>query len=474
NMKQDKNTIRLGLLAPLTGLVAMYGQDIARAGQIAADLINESGGLLGRELEIIISDDGSLPETAVPAAKRLIQEDSCHAIIGNLLSNSRIAVSDQVSVPFRIPYLNFSFYEGSIFNRYFFNFAALPNQQIDKMIPYMAEHFGMKMYFAGNNYEWPRGSIDAAKSSLERMEGETVGEQYLSIGVSEDEVNWVLDGVARSGADVFVPYFAGLDQLLMLNKFYERGLKNHMAVVMGHYDEIMVSYLAPEIRQGLYSSNTYFMSIDTEENVQFLKRLNEYPGVTGVWPNGNGTLTNFSEATYNCVMAFAEAVSRVETTASEQLVGALESIHFRGPQGEIIMDSDTHHAHVNSYLSRCNHLGQFEIVKGFGCIAPEIPTRYKDSFRIQKRNLHKPSPNDASLFAREVAQFQRQQDDVKKILDVANMAILATDSSGTIIAANRVTVELFGYTENELVGMPMRLLVPPHQRQHHDRLVEGF
>ena len=472
--QSETGAIRLGLLAPLTGLVSMYGQDIARAGQIAAHLINESGGLLGRELEIIISDDGSLPESAVPAARRLVLKEGCHAIIGNLLSNSRIAVADQVSVPLRIPYLNFSFYEGSIFNRYFFHFAALPNQQIDQMIPYMAEQFGMKMYFAGNNYEWPRGSIDAAKLSLERMGGETVGEQYLSLGVSEDEIEWVLDGVSRSGADVFVPYFAGSDQLLMLNKFYERGLKNHMAVVMGHYDEVMVSHLTPEVRQGLYSSNTYFMSVDTEENAGFLKRLKQYPGVDGIWPNGNGTLTNFGEATYDCVMAFANAVLKAGATSSEELVEALESLRIRGPQGEIIMDSDTHHAHVNCYLSICNHDGSFTIVEDFGCIAPDIPSRYRDLFAVRKSKVRAPSPGKASLSAGVPAQFQEQQNDTKKILDVVDMAILAMDSSGIITAANRGTAELFGYTEDELVGMPMRLLVPPHLRQRHDKLLKEF
>jgi diguanylate cyclase (GGDEF)-like protein/PAS domain S-box-containing protein len=474
-MNRNKTAaIRLGLLAPLTGLVSIYAEDIARAGQIATNVINESGGLLGRELELVVADDGSLPESAVPAANRLVREDGCQAIIGNLLSNSRIAVADQVSVPLRIPYLNFSFYEGSIFNRYFFHFAALPNQQIDKMIPYMAEHFGMKMYFAGNNYEWPRGSIDAAKRSLERMGGETVGEQYLSLGVSEEEVEWVLDGVARSGADVFVPYFAGFDQLLILNKFYERGLKDHMAVVMGHYDEVMVSHLKPEVRQGLYSSNTYFMSVDTEENAAFIKRLKRYPGVDGIWPNGNGTLTNFGEATYNCVMAFAYAVRTAETISSEELVDALESLRLHGPQGEIIMDSDTHHAYVNCYLSICNHDGSFTIVEDFGCIAPDIPSRYRDLFAARKSKVHSRSPGGVSRLVREAARFQDRQNDIKRILDVADMAILAADSSGIITVANRGSAELFGYTEDELVGMPMRLLVPPHLRQRHDKLVKGF
>lgn len=129
--------IRLGLMPPLTGLVDMYGPEIVWAARIACAEINAHGGVLGQPLELVIEDDGSLPQTAVPAALRLVKEHGCTALIGNLLSSSRIAVADQIAGPMRIPFLNFSFYEGSINNRYFFHFAALPNQQIDKMIPSM-------------------------------------------------------------------------------------------------------------------------------------------------------------------------------------------------------------------------------------------------------------------------------------------------------------------------------------------------
>ncbi len=129
------NKIRLGLMPPLSGIVHLYGTEISNAGLLACHEINEAGGVLGRELELVIIDDGSLPETAVPAAERLIRDFGCSAIIGNLLSNSRISVSNFVSEPLKVPYLNFSFYEGSISGKYFFHFAALPNQQIDLVIP---------------------------------------------------------------------------------------------------------------------------------------------------------------------------------------------------------------------------------------------------------------------------------------------------------------------------------------------------
>ena len=226
--------VRLGLMPPLSGLVDMYGQEIVWAATIACAEINENGGVLGRPLELVIEDDGSLPQTAVPAARRLVELHKCSAIIGNLLSNARIDVAAKVADPMGIPYLNFSFYEGSISSRWFFHFAALPNQQIDKMIPFMAERYGLKMFFAGNNYEWPRGSIDACKRSLAALNGEIVGEEYLPLGVRAEEIDVLLERVARSGADVFVPYFAGADQITLLSRFAEMGIKDRMAVVMGH------------------------------------------------------------------------------------------------------------------------------------------------------------------------------------------------------------------------------------------------
>lgn len=570
--------VRLGVMPPLTGLVELYGQEISWAATIACQEINQQGGVLGRPLELVIEDDGSMPEMAVPAARRLIDEHGCVAIIGNLLSNSRIAVADHVSLPKQIPYLNFSFYEGSIFNRYFFNFAALPNQQIDKMIPYMANHFGPKMFFAGNNYEWPRGSIDAAKRSLTAYGGEILGEEYFEIGTND--FSELMERVAKSGADVFVPYAAGSDQINLLNQFTETGLKGRMAVVMGHYDEAMVASLLPEVREGFYSSNTYFMNIQNEANQDYLRQLASLPEVTGIWPEGNGVMTNFGEGTYLCVHAFAKAANLAGSLDAEKLVETLETLSVVSPQGEVRMDAATHHATVNTYLSRCELDGRFTIVENFGQTAPVIPQRYQRTARasqylpeVSKVNdddwqelaiLPYPLPDETELanpllsrllkikvdssvsrgllkVLREhcdelegivksaseqflevptrlsdattqcllispvmhgddcsyiVVSGNRQADILNKesigsvfdgedilqeftstserILGVADVGIIAIDEQGTIIQVNSNACGLFGFSRNELTGMSVNLLLPPHLREAHKANIAGF
>jgi len=474
NEKADAEPIRLGLMPPLTGLAAIYGPEIIWAARIACDEVNERGGVLGRPLKLIVEDDGSLPGTAVPAALRLIEDHRCVAVIGNLLSNSRIAVATQVTEPKRIPLLNFSFYEGSIGGRYFFHFAALPNQQIDKMIPHMAEHFGPKMFFAGNNYEWPRGSIDAAKRSLKNYGGDILGEEYLSIGADSEEIDALLKQVAYSGADVFVPYFAGIDQITLLTRFTELGLKKRMAVVMSHYDEVMASRLPAHVRTDFYSSNTYFMSVDTAENRRYLERLARLPDIEGIWPHGNGVLTNFGEGVYLCVQAFAKAVEDAGSTDAEALAEALESVRVTGPQGEVTMDAVTHHASVNVYLARCNSDGTFSIVERFGRTPPRIPERYREQTQAIRLHESPLSPQAAARLAKEVSTAMDRIGTSQRILSLADIAILATDAQGVIIECNRSASSLFGYAAEEMLGMSVHFLLPPHLRQRHAEAIERF
>ncbi|QEP41999.1 EAL domain-containing protein [Ectothiorhodospiraceae bacterium BW-2] len=469
----SNHPIKIGLMPPLTGLVELYGPEICYAAEIAVADINQQGGVIGRPLELVIEDDGSMPETAIAAAKKLVEHHRCDAIIGNLLSNSRIAVASRIAEPNRVPYLNFSFYEGSISGRYFFSYSALPNQQISAMIPYMVRHYGHKIYFAGNNYEWPRGSIDAAKEVLQQLGGEVVGEEYLNIGVSAFEIEQLLSGVARSGADIFVPYFAGSDQITLLKRFVERGLKEKMAVVMGHYDEAMVRLLPQQVRSGFYSCNSYFMAVETPRNRAYLQQLASHPKVKGLWPEGNGVMTNFGEGTYTCVRAYAQAVAMAGSTESEAVVAALEQGVIDSCQGEVRMDSETHHAWVNSYLARCRNDGTFELIESFGQLPPIIPQRYQ-----QHRALHQPA--SAAIPSELTTVLPRPGSDSSvelifgQILDITDMAVIATDEEGRVLQANRGARELFGYTMDEFIGMSVHILLPPNLRDFHQQAFKSF
>jgi len=68
----ESDTFRLGLEAPLSGEQAILGEGMLKGAQLAASRLNESGGILGQDVEIVPIDDAADPATGVKAAKSAI------------------------------------------------------------------------------------------------------------------------------------------------------------------------------------------------------------------------------------------------------------------------------------------------------------------------------------------------------------------------------------------------------------------
>jgi branched-chain amino acid transport system substrate-binding protein len=90
---QSKETIRIGVLAPLTGGGGPYGPTIVQAAQLAANEINKAGGILGgRTIELFVEDDETAPTAAVKAARKLLDIDKVVAVTGVWGSGPILAV----------------------------------------------------------------------------------------------------------------------------------------------------------------------------------------------------------------------------------------------------------------------------------------------------------------------------------------------------------------------------------------------
>jgi len=96
--------IKIGLLAPLTGVVASGGKEMVEGVQFYLDQVKSEMG--GRKVELVIEDDASNPDTALQKARRLVEQGNCHMLIGNLLANTGLAVANYVKgtgTPYFIP-----------------------------------------------------------------------------------------------------------------------------------------------------------------------------------------------------------------------------------------------------------------------------------------------------------------------------------------------------------------------------------
>jgi branched-chain amino acid transport system substrate-binding protein len=75
------DTVKIGLLAPITGSWASEGQEMKRNIELLAAEANAKGGVLGKQIEVVIEDDGGDPRTASLAAQRLTTQGVV-AVIG--------------------------------------------------------------------------------------------------------------------------------------------------------------------------------------------------------------------------------------------------------------------------------------------------------------------------------------------------------------------------------------------------------
>src|SRR5208283_5824221 len=75
--------LRIGYIAPVTGIFAQVGKDMVNGFQMYLD---EHGGKLGgADVKFIVEDDQGKPDTSVTKAKKLILQDKVQMIIGGFL-----------------------------------------------------------------------------------------------------------------------------------------------------------------------------------------------------------------------------------------------------------------------------------------------------------------------------------------------------------------------------------------------------
>ena len=84
--------IKIGHLTPLTGFLGALGEYAVMGIKMAADEINSSGGVLGRQLDVM-SEDSVNPQVASSKAQRMIERDGVVLLMGEISSASALTIS---------------------------------------------------------------------------------------------------------------------------------------------------------------------------------------------------------------------------------------------------------------------------------------------------------------------------------------------------------------------------------------------
>ncbi|GIK41982.1 MAG: ABC transporter substrate-binding protein [Chloroflexota bacterium] len=361
-----EDRVRLGFMTTISGIGSIHAPPTINAAQLAIDEINKAGGVLGKQVDLLIEDNNTNVDIAVQKGLKLVQQKDVAAFIDFGFSNSRFAVAEKVALAHKKLMLSPIFYEGGICNRYFFNISALPNQGIDPFVPWLMQNKNAQSFYGiGSDYAWGIGSINAVEKAAGANSAKFLGREEAPLGTSDWSA--IIQRLQGAGPDVCFVFVAGNDLVTFLKQFFDFGLNDKIQLAFTFFQEEVTPSIAPEFRAGHLSTNTYFMSLDTPENKKFLA---DYAAVAG----SDAIVTNFGEGTYDAIHMWAEACKKAGTFETEAVVTALEGLSFDGPQGKVTIDSKTHHATVRCLIGESTEdPKKFNIAADLGLIPPVPP-----------------------------------------------------------------------------------------------------
>lgn len=99
-----QQSIKVGVIQPLTGAFAASGTYVSNGARIAADEINAGGGVLGRKIELVVEDNKSNPTEAASVAEKLIVRDKVPVLMGAWGSSLTLAVMPKL-MEYQVPML---------------------------------------------------------------------------------------------------------------------------------------------------------------------------------------------------------------------------------------------------------------------------------------------------------------------------------------------------------------------------------
>jgi branched-chain amino acid transport system substrate-binding protein len=89
----NNGSLKIGLAAPLSGSSAEYGEQFKKGAELAVKLANDTGGINGKKVELVIQDDKGDPKEAVNTANKFASDKSIVAVIGHFNSSATLAAA---------------------------------------------------------------------------------------------------------------------------------------------------------------------------------------------------------------------------------------------------------------------------------------------------------------------------------------------------------------------------------------------
>lgn len=353
--------IKVGVLHSLSGTMAISETSLKDAVLMLIEEQNKKGGVLGMELEPVVVDPASNWPLFAEKARELLAKEKVSVVFGCWTSVSRksvLPVFEEMNGLLFYPVQ----YEGEESSKNVFYTGAAPNQQAIPAVDYLMNELGVERWvLAGTDYVYPRTTNKILEAYL-KAKGVAEGDimiNYTPFGHSDwqsivAEIKKFGSGgkpaavVSTINGDANVPFYKELaNQKVSADK---------IPVVAFSVGEEELSSIDAAPLVGHLAAWNYFMSVESEENEEFI----------GNWHNyikDKKRVTNDPmEAHYIGFNMWVKAVEKAGTADPDKVREAMIGVTVPNLSGGYAVMMPNHHLTKPVLIGEIQKDGQFEVV----------------------------------------------------------------------------------------------------------------
>jgi branched-chain amino acid transport system substrate-binding protein len=200
-----EDAVKIGVTQPLTGAFAADGNYVAEGAKLAAEAINKTGGVDGRQIQLVIEDNKSNPTEAAATAERLIVQDKVPVMMGAWGSSLTLAVMPKL-MEYKVPMVVETSSSGKITtsgNPYIFRISPTSEMEAKAFAPLVKKMGIKKADFLATNDDFGKGSMQEFTKML-KAQGVAIGASE-TMGEDATDLSAQLAKIKASGGDtIFV------------------------------------------------------------------------------------------------------------------------------------------------------------------------------------------------------------------------------------------------------------------------------
>jgi branched-chain amino acid transport system substrate-binding protein len=337
------DSIKIGMPLALTGPLGSVGEQMRRGAELWAKTVNAKGGVIGRPIELFISDTAGDPATCVRKAQEAVERDNCHLLFGMTLSSEALAVVPKLA-EWNAIFISSDNGDGRLTGESFVpNFfrANISGPMGARAVSlYLRDAPFKNFYGLGMDYAWGRNSVGVFEGEMKRAGKNFVGAVFSPTGTKD--FSPYITKIRQSGADAMYFALAGddLNAFLVQAKQYRLGEK--LQILTEVVDMTTVRAVG-DAAIGLVGSTRYSYAIDTPENKDFVQ----------LWHATYGTLPDNNEGEqWQACQILQAGIEAAGGTEIEPLRAALAKVSIDGVKGRVAMRDCDHQVIQPGFILR--------------------------------------------------------------------------------------------------------------------------